>query len=114
MAIIQSCLHERDGLAHVDGDRVDADYEVKQVPRVVNIRVVERELGETDDGRADEVERDEQEEKQEVLVIAMAEAVVDVDAVVVEFLNAAFAVRAMERIVGLYHFAVEAEVLQVD
>jgi hypothetical protein len=61
-----------------------------------------------------DVESDTCQEKDEILVIAMTEAVIYIDTVMVEFLHALSADHAVESFSWLDDFAVEAEVLEVD
>ena len=61
-----------------------------------------------------QVDRVDEDEGQEVLVIAIPEAVVDEWAVVVEQLHASVADRAVERGLALDYFAARAKVIQVQ
>jgi len=60
------------------------------------------------------VDEDEPEEQDEVLVIAVAQTVVDIDAVVIKFFYATIADHAVEGTGRLYDLAVETEILEVD
>lgn len=63
--------------------------------------------------RHEKVECDQVKEHHEILVVSVAETVVDVDAVMVKLLNALTAYHAVKSFAGFDHFTVEAKVLQI-
>lgn len=75
---------------------------------------MQTEFSEAHSGRAYEVNCDEEQEPNKVLVVLMAQAVIDVHAMVIESLHASLAVSAVESLVRLDYLAVETEVLQVN
>jgi len=86
-------------------------YDIDDDPSILSMR---------DEGRhtsrsgSNEVDSDQPQEQDEVLVIAMPETVVNVYAVVVEFLDTLPADHAVEGPRRLDYLAVEAEVLKVN
>ena len=66
------------------------------------------------DDRGKEVEKVEKYEAQEVLVVSVAQTVVHKGAMMVEFLDATWAMSAMEGSPGFDDPAIETEVIQVN
>ena len=64
--------------------------------------------------RGQHVDEDEPEEQDKVLVVAVAQAVIDIDAVMIKLLDASSAYHAVESPSRLDDLTVEAKVLKVD
>lgn len=60
------------------------------------------------------VDENEPQEQYEVLVVAVAQAIIDIDAVMIKFLHASPTYHAMKSSRRLDHFAIETEILQVN
>ena len=72
------------------------------------------ESGHTSAEWAYEVEESGEYEKQEVFMVLVAQAVVNISTMMVELLDASFAKHAVESASWLYDVAIETEILEVD
>lgn len=84
--------------------------EARKADHLVNLSEVSQSLRHQDA----QINRESQYEHQEVLVVSVAKAIVDEGAVMVEKFDTSVANGAMERGLGLDHFAVGAKVVQVE
>lgn len=113
-AALLEVLEREDGKVHEDQD------DVRGAPRVcvkaadANFLVYLGEVPESLSQQDQKVDGVQEDEHDEVLVVSVAEAVVDERAVVVEVLDALVANCAVERSLRLDDFAVRAQVIQVQ